>query len=242
MRRLRHVFVIAFGLGVSFGGSVPSSTADDQNHGRHQHGNAREIQGAAAPSLELRAVADSAGGYNLQLLVDNFRFSPENIGRATEAIEGHAHLYVNGQKKSRLYGPWFHLPEEWLQPGENIVRVTLNDNRHAPWTSDGRMIAAEIRLSHGSFDGIEISHALNGLVETFQVAEGSLVRLKLTASKTTELHLHGYDIVATAEPDTPAVMTFRAVHAGRFAVVAHGGEDLLGREEAAVAYVEVVPR
>ncbi|MGI9492812.1 MAG: hypothetical protein ACR2QF_10475 [Geminicoccaceae bacterium] len=243
--------LVAIGLIISVGPIVLSSVAAEQGHRgaghhesadkQHTHEKMREVGSEIVVGLALHATADIAGGYNIHVITENFRFSPENIDKATDAIEGHAHLYVNGTKKSRLYGPWFHLPEAWLQPGENIVRVTLNDNQHAHWAQGGNVIAAEVRLDFGIFDGVEIEHSLTGQVKTFQVPEKSQVRLKLTASEAVELHLHGYDMLATALPQAPAVFTFHAVHAGRFAVVTHEAGDLLGREEKAVVYIEVVP-
>jgi len=42
------------------------------------------------------------------------------------AGEGHAHLYLDGEKVARVYGRWFHIPEPG--PGAHSVRVTLNAN------------------------------------------------------------------------------------------------------------------
>lgn len=243
--------LVAIWLLAPVGSFVRSPIAAEQRHvgtqhqvsvdKHHDHGKVRDVVSGKDVRLKLHATVDIVSGYNVHIMTENFRFSPEYIDKATDAIEGHAHLYVNGEKKSRLYGPWFHLPAAWLETGENIVRVTLNDNRHAHWAQDGKVIAAEIRLGTGVFDGLEIEHRLTGKVETFRVPEKSKVRLKITASETLELHLHGYDMLTTAEPFAPAVFTFDAVHAGRFAIVTHEAGDLLGRAEKAVAYIEVVP-
>lgn len=80
-----------------------------------------------------------------------------------------------------------------------------------------------------------------GPAETLAVQRGADVRLILHVPEGTELHLHGYDLSGTAVGGGPVVMTFHAAHAGRFAIEAHGGEDLLGRAERALAYVEVRP-
>jgi hypothetical protein len=37
-------------------------------------------------------------------------------------------LYINGEKVSRVYGPWLHLPT--LPPGRNEITVELNANNH----------------------------------------------------------------------------------------------------------------
>jgi hypothetical protein len=87
---------------------------------------------------------------------------------------------------------------------------------------------------------VEIEHTLTeGSAETFNVVLGSEVHFVLHAKTELELHLHGYDLSATTAPGVPAVFSFRAEHAGRFAIEAHGLQDVLGRTDQAVAYIEV---
>ncbi|WP_369682774.1 hypothetical protein [Roseovarius sp. M141] len=62
------------------------------------------------------------------------------VGLVDVPGEGHAHVYVNGEKLGRLYGAWMHLPR--LPPGEVIVLVTLNSNTHGPLAVDGTLFAA----------------------------------------------------------------------------------------------------
>lgn len=69
-------------------------------------------------------------GWNLRLKTTNFEFSPENANGPHQAGEGHAHLYVNGKKRARLYGRWFHIDR--LPPGRVALTVTLNSNDHRP--------------------------------------------------------------------------------------------------------------
>ncbi len=135
-----------FAAALSIGGPVPAEESHD--HGAHHHMDQRALpEGAAIPTLVLEAKADSVSGYNLHLVVTGFAFSPENLDQDNEGIEGHAHLYVNGEKVSRLYGHWVHLPMALFAPGDNQVRVTLNDNLHRLWTQDGRPIEAIILLA-----------------------------------------------------------------------------------------------
>ena len=44
------------------------------------------------------------------------------------AGEGHAHVYVNGAKIARHYGPWMHIAA--MPKGKNTVMVSLNSNDH----------------------------------------------------------------------------------------------------------------
>ncbi|HEY9597498.1 MAG TPA: hypothetical protein V6D33_07495, partial [Cyanophyceae cyanobacterium] len=52
--------------------------------------------------------------------------------------EGHAHLYVNGKKLTRLYGSWYYLSN--LTPGSHKITVTLNTNRHENLIHNGQVI------------------------------------------------------------------------------------------------------
>jgi hypothetical protein len=54
-----------------------------------------------------------------------------------------------------------------------------------------------------------------------------------------ELHLHGYDVVFSGEP---ARAIFDATHTGRFALKMHVEDELLGKRERAVLYIEVRER
>ncbi len=84
-------------------------------------------------------------GWNVKVDVTNFNFTPEHVNNGHVAGEGHAHLYVDGTKVARLYGPWFHLPA--LGQGEHQLRVTLNANNHAVYSVNGEMIQAEISIT-----------------------------------------------------------------------------------------------
>lgn len=95
----------------------------------------------------------------------------------------------------------------------------------------------------GSEARVQVSeHTLGeGPAETIVVDQGTTVRLVLHAPAGVELHLHGYNLSGMAADGAPVVMTFRAEHAGRFPIEAHGMQDLLGRTDSALAYIEVRP-
>ena len=96
------------------------------------------------PGVALRLTRDAADGFNLSLGVTNFTFTPERVNSANEPNTGHAHLYINGQKIARLYGPWMHLPAKLWQPGLNRVKVLLNANDHSFWGAAGEPIGADV--------------------------------------------------------------------------------------------------
>jgi len=98
------------------------------------------------PKITHLVFPDAMDGYNVQILVDNFKFTPASINRAVQPNTGHAHLYVNGQKISRVYSEWIHLPSSLLQLGVNQVTVTLNANDHSEWAIDSQSIASTVAV------------------------------------------------------------------------------------------------
>lgn len=58
--------------------------------------------------------------------------------------------------------------------------------------------------------------------DAIRVRQGQRVRLHWITDEPTSIHLHGYDIEASLEPDTPVVWNFEASATGRFPIEAHG--------------------
>ncbi|MDY6781171.1 MAG: hypothetical protein SW833_01220 [Cyanobacteriota bacterium] len=106
----------------------------------HHHGTLEIPDGEPIPSVDIMVYPDAERGWNLEVQLENFRFAPENINGENEISEGHAHLYLNDQQVTRLYGNWYHLPE--LPPGRNEIKVTLNANQHETLMHDGEPIEA----------------------------------------------------------------------------------------------------
>jgi hypothetical protein len=81
---------------------------------------------------------------------------------------------------------------------------------------------------------------------TIRVTQGAAVELAFTADEPMKLHLHGYDLLLTAEPGARAVMRLDAGIAGRFAIAAHRFERDAGKGRSArhvvLLYLEVHPR
>lgn len=102
------------------------------------------VEPEGAPTVELRVFPLPDGGFNLQLLVGNFTFTPQNIDKAPILGEGHAHLYVDGVKIARLYGEWHHLPT--LPPDSKILTVSLYANNHQGFALDGEIISSSVSL------------------------------------------------------------------------------------------------
>lgn len=128
------------GSGVGRGGA-PVVAMESMDHGAHEHGTFEIIEGLA-PSLSLSVAPDPESGWNLTVETENFTFRPPVPGAEISANAGHAHLYVNGEKRARLYGPLFHLTD--LVPGENEVRVSLNTDDHQNLVYEGEMVEASL--------------------------------------------------------------------------------------------------
>ncbi len=104
------------------------------------------------PSIAVSLTPDAMDGYNLLLETTNYRFTPENVDTAIVPNEGHAHLYLNGEKVARLYSRWRHLPRAMFQDGVNRLQVELNANDHSIWGLAGEPIGADVLVDAASDD------------------------------------------------------------------------------------------
>lgn len=71
-----------------------------------------------------------------------------------------------------------------------------------------------------------------------RVRQGDSVVLRVKSDTPLEVHLHGYDIEATAGPGHDAELRFVARAAGRFPLARHGA----GGHDDVLAWIEVYPR
>lgn len=121
---------------------VAHETASSTNgHGGHSAHTQIEVPpGQPVPSVKLIVHPDTMKGWNLEIQTTNFAFAPERVNTKGLVSEGHAHLYVDGKKVTRLYGNWYYLDR--LSPGEHTIRVTLNTNAHQDLMYNGKLIEA----------------------------------------------------------------------------------------------------
>ena len=104
-----------------------------------QHG-MLEVPAVGAPQVAIAVTKDPKNGWNVALMTDNFSFTPELVNNANVDNTGHAHLYVDGNKIARLYGPYFHIP--YLPAGDHEISVTLSSNDHSYYLVNGSRITA----------------------------------------------------------------------------------------------------
>ena len=105
------------------------------------------------PSMRIHMDADSMDGFNIFLETQNFRFTPQSVDTLPVSNEGHAHLYVNGEKVARMYSPWHHLSNKLLRDGINRLEVEFSTNDHSVWALAGVPIGADVLIDARIRDG-----------------------------------------------------------------------------------------
>ncbi|MFT4532226.1 MAG: zinc and cadmium transporter [Candidatus Saccharimonadales bacterium] len=130
---------------ISLHGYIDQGNDNDHEHGasseteEHGHGIYDHEDHETLPTLELLIEEDAKSGWNIELETTNYTFSPESVNGENMPNEGHAHLYVNGEKITRLYSSYYHLVN--LKGGDEVM-VTLNANDHGEYAHDGETIEA----------------------------------------------------------------------------------------------------
>lgn len=139
--------------------AAPAEMAETTDGG-HSHGEGIEVGDAdEIPTVSITAMPDAKSGINLQVQTTGIAFAPEHASSEHVLGEGHAHVYVDGEKYGRLYGMWMHLD---VEAGEHEIRVDLNANDHSPLLVDGEPVddvvtveAPEPPSGHGHAEGFE---------------------------------------------------------------------------------------
>ena len=128
-----------------------------ENGSHHDHGSSVEVaEGLPVPTIEIDVSEDPVEGWNLRVLTTAFEIVPENVSTAHVDGEGHMHLYIDGEKVSRLYGQWHHIGP--LAPGEHEIRVELSANDHSAMAVDGDIIDATTVIVAQEMDGHAMGH------------------------------------------------------------------------------------
>ena len=138
----KKLFLLVGGLASASILGLGSYAITDKNNTHHNHTSHHKpleiTSGQAIPSVDLIVHKDTKKGWNLEAKVTNFQFSPENVNKAHKPGEGHAHLYINGKKITRIYSSWYYV--ESLPPGKHQVTINLNANNHQPMAYKGKLI------------------------------------------------------------------------------------------------------
>ncbi len=101
--------------------------------------------GQPVPTVALSVTPDPVAGWNVHVQTQNWQFAPEQVNQSSMTTEGHAHLYLNGQKLTRIYSEWFYLPS--LPSGQHTISVALNANGHEALMHNGQAIADAVTIT-----------------------------------------------------------------------------------------------
>ena len=107
---------------------------EEKGHVTHE---LRDVEGDA-PEIDLTISGDAKSGFDAQITVSNFVFAPGNANGDDVSGQGHAHIYVNGEKKNRVYGEWYHIGK--LPVGSNEIEIRLSSNDHHELAVEGEVI------------------------------------------------------------------------------------------------------
>ena len=149
--RLTRPLLLAAGVVVVIAAWPQDLRLPAVDHSQHPLVEVRED--LPVPSLVIRLIPDRMDGFNVFLDTRNFVFTPENVGQTAISSEGHAHLYVNGEKVARLYSPWHHLSGKLLREGINRIEVEFSTNDHSVWGVAGAPIGADVLIDTLDDDG-----------------------------------------------------------------------------------------
>ncbi len=133
------------------------------------------------PTVALAVTPDAMSGVNVEVTTTGFRFAPEHASTDPVDGEGHAHLYVDGEKVARLYTPWFHVAG--LAPGEHTVTVSLNGNDHETLEIDGAPVEASTTVTvpepGAAMTGHDGSHDGTGMTVTVEATPDAMAGVNL---------------------------------------------------------------
>ena len=151
-------------VGLIFGGTVSALAHEyidvthnhelhEDEHSEHSHALLEVNSSLPVPEISINVEEDKKSGYNLFLTTQNFTFNPDNASSEHVDGEGHAHLYINGKKITRLYSKAYYLGD--FEKGSYTIVVELSSNDHSILSKNGNPIQASFELvvgEHGDHD------------------------------------------------------------------------------------------
>lgn len=203
--------------------------SDDGHHGdddghHHHHDELDPIE--TDLDLGLTLVSAEVDGDSVTVTIEpsgDFTFVDDETGTANGHVdgEGHVHLYIDGEKITRMYETTY--THTGLAPGEHSVRVELSTNAHNPYAIDGIVIDDLLQIDvEGEVDEVvELTIAegvAEGGVQEYEVPLGSTVSIRVTSDATHEVHVHGYDLYVDAMPGMVMTLNMTADIPGQFEI------------------------
>ena len=161
--------------------------ANDDHHGA---ATPATVASERPVSVHITAESDGQAGVNVSIVTEGFQFAPELVDQAHTPGSGHAHIYADGVKLSRVFDTQYHIEE--LAPGEHEIRVSLNTNDHSELTYKGHIVEATATVTvpdvgqtaapapaQESSDGHDHSHSHDAPGDRKVVAEVHLGNLEV---------------------------------------------------------------
>lgn len=134
------LFSLIVGLTLTTATNTHGQMHQEHSDDHHHHETVMISEGQPVPSVDLVVHEDSLRGWNLEIKLNNFELTPEMVNQENQPNQGHAHLYINGEKITRIYSNWYYLPT--LPSGTNEIKVSLNTNSHEMLMYQGQLIEA----------------------------------------------------------------------------------------------------
>lgn len=100
-------------------------------------------EGEPAPRVAV-SVTPEGGGWQVQVAAQDFTFTEPLEGMGHIPGYGHGHLYLNGVKLQRMYGPDARVGS--LMPGDYRFEVTLNTNDHRAYVVGDTPVTASVSV------------------------------------------------------------------------------------------------
>ena len=125
--------------------SADAGHADHDHSAAAAHSHEETLESEVPIAVSVSAEVADGGGVAVNISADNWRWAPESVDGPREPGAGHAHIYVDGVKIGRVYGPGYDLVG--LEPGERHIRVTLNSNDHKLLAVNGEPVEASATVT-----------------------------------------------------------------------------------------------
>ena len=127
---------------MSDGKGMDMSPAGNMDHGSMEHGPA---ESAVPVNIDITAEVAEEGGVHVSVNTDGWRWAPEDVNGANNDGAGHAHIYADGVKLTRVYGNYHYIPT--LDSGAREIKVSLNSNGHSELTWQGSKLESAVTLT-----------------------------------------------------------------------------------------------
>ena len=154
------------GMEPAGGGHDMGSMSDGaMGHGSMHHGPA---ESAVPVSLNISAEAAEDGGIHVAINAEGWRWAPEEVNGANSEGAGHAHIYADGEKLSRVYGEYHYVPG--LEAGPREIMVSLNSNDHSELTWQGAKLESTVTVTVPEMEAMD-HHDMGLIMESVEAGD-----------------------------------------------------------------------